>query len=205
MKYPLLASIILSCLLLMFLIHRTRNKEAKIFQAFLDREQQANRTRRQPLDNLNYITIPFDNLPTEVMKDDEKTAEYMDILHDLSKDPIVNFTGITNTELKLQYGAPNIDLLSRYDASYTLLARTLDSWGKRLYENGYVKEARSVLEFALSTGTDIKTTYTLLAKIYRDEKEEEKVDTLIFRAEELNSLTKKPILKALKENEGTDL
>ena len=37
----------------------------------------------------------------------------------------MHLTGYTNTDLKLEYGAPNIKLLSAYDQRYTTLARTL--------------------------------------------------------------------------------
>lgn len=199
MRYPLLASILLFSLLLMFLIHRTRNNEAKRFQEFLDEETRANSTRKKPLDNLNYITIPFETLPFEVLKDDEKIAEFHNILRNLSESPIVNFTGITNTELKLQYGAPNIEKLSRYDECYTILVRTLDKWAKSLYENDYMDEAQRVLEFAVDTGTDISSSYMLLSDIYMQKNEPLQIDGLISKAEGLNSLMKKNILQELNQ------
>ena len=56
-----------------------------------------------------------------------KVEDYKQIILTLKDLPIVNFTGISNTELKLRYGAPNIDLLTQYDQNYTLLVRTCSS------------------------------------------------------------------------------
>lgn len=198
MKYPFFASFIVFCLTLMYTIHRLRDKEAEKYQSFWDKEAEANATRRKSLDDLNYITIPFESLPTEVMKDDPKVAEYLDTLKNISDSPIVNFTGYTNTELKLKYGAPNIDKLDAYDQAYTTLARTLNLWAYCLYESEYVSEAKTVLEFAMETKTDVSSSYDLLAKIYSEENNLEKIKELISKASEINSSLNGRIIENLK-------
>ena len=187
MKFPFFASFIVFCLWLAYTLHKQRNKEEKANREFWEREAKANSTRRKSLDNLEYVKIPFESLPMEVMKDDSVIAEYHETLQQLSTSPIVNFTGISNTDLKLMYGAPNIDLLSRYDQSYTLLVRTLQEWAEALYEKGYVDEACLILEFAISTRTDISSSYKLLASIYKDKGQTEKIQDLIPIAQNLNS------------------
>ena len=187
MKFPFFASFIVFCLWLAYKLHKQRNTEAKANQEFWERESKANSTRRKSLDDLEYVKIPFESLPMEVMKDDSVIAEYHETLQQLSTSTIVNFTGISNTDLKLMYGAPNIDLLSRYDQSYTLLVRTLQEWAEALYEKGYVDEACLILEFAISTRTDISSSYKLLASIYKDKGQTEKIQDLIPIAQNLNS------------------
>ena len=204
MKYPFFASFIVLCLTLMYTIHRTREKEAKRYNDFWDEETRANNTRRKSLDDLKYITIPFDDLPMDILSEDSVIAEYHRTLHDLSAEPIVNFTGFSNTELKLQYGAPNIDILMRYDEAYTILARTLSQWASYLYDKEYTSEARVISEYALSTGTDVSATYELLIKIYKDLNCPEKIEELLPYASEVKSLLKSSILEkinnAIKEN-----
>lgn len=203
MKYPFFASFIVLCLLLMYEIHKRREKEAKKYQEFWDEEAKANSTRRQSLDNLEYITIPFETLPINTLPADEQAAEqiseYISTLHTLAEAPIVNFTGFTNTELKLKYGAPNIDLLSSYDQAYTLLARTLNNWARALYDNDYKEDAMAVLEFAISTKTDVSESYYLLANIYKENNTAEKIKELISVASEINSLMSKSIVNKLEE------
>lgn len=197
MKYPIFASVVVFCLWLMFDLHRLRNKEAKKYQNFIDRENEANSTRRKSLDDLQYITIPFDELPMDTLNDDPKVNEYHQTLRDLSANPIVNLTGFSNTDLKLQYGAPNIDLLTNYDQAYTLLARTLASWGQVLFDNGYYNEAKSVLKYAVSTKTDVSSTYVLLSKIYKSEGNEDEIRNLIEEASSLKSLSRNTIVRKL--------
>ena len=197
MKYPFFASFIVLCLLLMYEIHKRRNKEAKKYQDFWDEEQKANSTRRKSLDDLNYIFIPDKLLDIAIDSSDEQLSEYKNTLLDLSKETIVNLTGFTNTELKLKYGAPNIDILSAYDAKYTLLARTLNDFGLGLYQTGRIDDAQLVLEFAISTNTDVSATYNTLAKIYSESSQEEKIKELIEVATNINSLMSKSIVNNL--------
>lgn len=199
MKFPFFASFIVFCLWLGYEIHKRRNKDEKITQSFWEKEAEANHTRRKSLENLNYIKIPFSSLPMDVLTEDSVVAQCHQTLHELSEAPIVNFTGISNTDLKLQYGAPNIDLLSLYDQHYTMLARTLQDWAAALYSGGYPSQARDVLLFAMETHTDISASFKLLATIYQEEGSPEKIHELMQNAEGLNSIMKKSILSMLKE------
>lgn len=199
MKIPFLASFIIFIIWLAYELSKTRRNAEKKEASFWEKETEANRTRRKPLDDLKYITIPFDVLPMHTMEDDEKVNEYLQILYSLKDSPIVNFTGISNTDLKLAYGAPNISLLMRYDENYTTLAGTLQRWASRLYETGYREEAKSILEFAVSTGTDVSGTYRLLASIYEAEGHPEKISVLLAKAEELKSGSKDIIVRILQE------
>ena len=199
MKFPFFASFIVFSIWLGYEIHKHRNLENKAMDEFWEKEAAANNTRRKSLDNLNYITIPFDSLPMDVLCDDEQVREYHETLYELSKEPIVNLTGITNTDLKLTYGAPNINLLSAYDQRYTVLSRTLQSLANVLYANGYLQEATTVLEFAVSTHTDNSASYKLLITLYRTLDREDKIPSLLPVAESLNSGMKNVIVQMIQD------
>lgn len=194
MKFPFFASFIVFCLWLGYEIHKHRNMEQKAMDEFWETEARANKTRRKSLDALNYITIPFDTFPMHLLIEDEKIKECHETLYELSKEPIVNLTGITNTELKLTYGAPNIKLLSAYDQRYTTLARTLQTFAELLYQNGYLQEACTVLEFAISTYTDISASYRLLITVYQKLEKSDKISALLPIAENLRSGMKTSIV-----------
>lgn len=136
-----------------------------------------------------------------LLEDVPKVDDYKQIILSLSELPIVNFTGLTNTELKLRYGAPNLDLLIRYDQNYTLLVRTLQQWAQLLYDSGYIEEACHMLEFSVSTGTDVSSTYRLLCQIYQEQHTPEKIHSLYPIAETLNSAMQKTIVRILQESD----
>lgn len=199
MRLPFLASFIVFIIWLTYELAKSRKKAEKLEKSFWERERAANSTRRKPLDGLAFITIPIDKLPFGMLPDSERIFEYEEILHTLSTQKIVNLTGYSNTDLKLMYGAPNITLLTEYDQNYTLLARTLQQWAACLMEHGYTQEAKTVLEFAISTDTDVSGSYRLLASIYCENNEGEKIVSLLEKAKSLRSLSKNSIVRILQE------
>ncbi len=166
--------------------------------AFWDREHAANNTRKQDISNLDYVDFSGVSLPFALFEDDLlKECEKQILL--LKEKRILNLTGISNTDLKLKYGPANLPLLTQYDQNFTLLARTLNTWGHRLMELSHPKEAACVLSFAVSIGSDIRTTWNLLAELYTGYGEIEKLQQLKTSAASLNSLTREPILSMLED------
>lgn len=166
---------------------------------FWQKERDANNVRKKDLDTLPYISIPFDHLPMEALCENEEIKEIHNQLQNLSKHKIVNLTGISNTDLKLTYGTANITVLTEYDQNYTILARTLYKWGKLLYDENLIPQAKQVLEFGINTGSDVSGNYKLLAKIYKLEGCKEKILELSKKASSLNSLMKNSIQNSLND------
>ena len=198
MKFPILASLIVFILVLSRAIRRNRQTEEEIEQQFWEREKKANSVRKKSLDHLDYIQIPTETLPLSVPLEDAEALDCVRLLRELSEQKIVNLTGYSNTDLKLEYGTANITPLSEYDQNYTLLVRTLQRYADILLQNSYDDEARQILEFALGTHTDISRTYYQLAELYVKSGNPEKVSELIHVAEELNSSNRNTILRKLR-------
>lgn len=200
MIFALFASFIVFCMWLSYEIRKSRRLGEKMEKSFWELEEKANSTRRKSLDGLPYITIPSSFLSINFPGENLRVQEGLEILHTLSSRKIVNFTGWTNTELKLEYGAPNINLLMEYDQNYTLLARTLQTIAKELFTAGLTADAKSILEFAVSTKTDVSQSYFLLADIYEREACPEKIEDLIATADTLKSVMKNSIVRTLQES-----
>ena len=197
MKVPFLASSIIFLAVFSHLLKKHSRTMEQEQQSFWSKEQQANNVRKKPLDDLNYITIPFDKLPCDCHAENATIADVLDSLHVLSERKIVNLTGITNTDLKLTYGTANITVLTEYDQNFTVLVTSLQKWAEALYELGAVEEAKTVLEYAVSVDSDVSTTYELLADIYREAKDDDALETLIEHAENLSSASGKIIVRKL--------
>lgn len=187
-------------LLLVLWIHyqkrRTDQSAAKSSEAFWERERQANLTRKKDISHLDYITVPLQSLPFPETAQEEIADIQKHIIH-LAAGKIVNFTGLSNTDLKIRYGAPNINFLMEYDKNYLELVRSLYRYGKLLYEQNLKDEAITILDYALSIKTDISANYTLLATIYKEKNEFDRINYVISCAEELTSMTKKALLANL--------
>ena len=135
MKYPFFASFIVFGFLFSFSMKRRTKKEKQYVDNFWEREREADSTRRKSLENLDYVAIPLQDLPMDVLGDLPEIEEYHEKLRELSGKKIVNFAGYSNTELKLEYGAPNINLLSEYDRNFEELITLLQEWASLLLQN----------------------------------------------------------------------
>lgn len=118
---------------------------------------------------------------------------------------LLNLTGYSNTDLKLEYGVQNLDELSGYDDNFTRFVRLLPIYADELIANGQPLDARKILEYGVNHKADSKVIFTKLAEIYSNSGEAHKIQHLIDVASELNSLSRLPIISALQQiqNPGT--
>lgn len=194
-----LASFIGIAIIISVFAKGTSKKSVELEKNFWIREAKANNVRRKSLDNLNYIHIPLESFPMELLLENSAILECMDIIKSLSGQKIVNLTGWSNTDLKLEYGTANLTLLSEYDQNFTLLVRTLQKWADILTEAGYAEEAVPLMEFAVKAGTDISRTYYQLADYRLSQGENTYIEQLIQSAESLPSSHKDAIIRNLKD------
>ncbi|MBQ9333955.1 MAG: hypothetical protein IJS12_06425 [Lachnospiraceae bacterium] len=199
MNLIVLATALIISLIVFWATRGANDKFAQAEAEFWEKERAANSVRRKPLDDLNYLTIPMDKLPVNLHTDNDTIASCIDTIGELSKSPVVNLTGISNTDLKMKYGAPNITLLTLYDQRYTLLASTLQKWANELISLNETDAARTVLEYAVSTGTDVSGTYKALASIYDSYGDKDSITSLIPIAQSLNTPMKDSIIRSLNE------
>lgn len=197
MNFALLASSIVMVLVIAHNIKRQKKFNARTESEFWAREHKANSTRRRSLDGLDYITVPLENFPTHILQQDSDVAECISTLEALTSQKIVNLTGYSNTDLKLEYGTANITPLSEYDQNYTVLVRTLQKWADILIDNGYTEEAAVLMKFAVDTGSDVSSTYYKLADYYASKGDEERIRYLKGMAGSLRSSNRDIILRHL--------
>lgn len=199
MNLAFLASFIAFILIITINIKRQSKSAREIEKNFWEREHESNSVRKKPLDSLNYITIPLEIFPTHILQEDQTVMECIDIMETLTSQKIVNLTGYSNTDLKLEYGTANLTVLTEYDQNYTVLVRTLQKWADILIARSYVPEAAVLMEFAVSTNTDVSRTYYQLADYYASQGEFQKIRSLIDAAANLNSSNRSIIINHLKE------
>lgn len=178
---------IIICITVSHAVSRNKKLENASNDDFWEREQQGNFVRKQSTDDLTRIVLR-DDLPFE-NDCDEELLPIMNKLNQLKDKEIINLTGITNTELKLKYGLPNLEYLTECDGHFTNLSVYLNQWGEYLIAHNRIDDAVKVLEFAVECRVDISNIYINLANIYIERGETNKVNNLIHISEKLNSLT----------------
>ena len=179
-------------------LRKSRGKQENTEQTFWAKEKKSNFVRKKSLEHLNYISIPQSLLFMQPQNPTAQTLSYLQDLNALSSLKIVNLTGISNTDLKLEYGTANITVLTEYDTHYTQMVTILQKLAECLVASGDTALAIEVLEFAISTGSDVSKSYLLLAELYKEVGTSQKIAFLVKQAEGMQSLMKNSILRSLK-------
>ncbi|MBR1597782.1 MAG: hypothetical protein IJ661_02580 [Lachnospiraceae bacterium] len=184
-------------------INKNRDTDGKVtVSSFLKREENANSVRRKDISNLPYIHIPFESLPLDITLNDEKMQskieKYLKELEYLSDKQMLNLIGVTNTELKEQYGVANLDRLTTYDLNYGKALSNLQWYASAIYEE-HPKEAVEIMEYMIKEGTDISTTYELLGTYYAGVNDRASFDRLFPRIPDRDSVSGKTILAKLNQ------
>ena len=186
--FPMLALFIVFLLVLAYFRRKSDAAQAKVDEAFWSKEREANATRRKNLDELHYITIPVEKLPLDL---DTPACQ---TIRQLTQKRLFNAGGMTNTELKLAYGAANLEALSEYESDYIRLEQALDTCAGELLEKDRASDAAAILEFAVSTGSDVGHIYLTLAEIYKEQQKTDQIPALIDAAKQIPTLNRKPFL-----------
>ena len=182
---------------------KSSKKDDERVRAFWEREREADSTRKKNLDTISYIKVPnwitLDSLSSSLPTDDDELNRCSDILNSLMSQRILNLTGMTTTDIKLEYGPANVNKVDEYDQNFTLFAQTIYAYGERLHTLGFDHEAMRVLRFGIDSLSDISGNYKLLATLYIKYGQQEKISELKEAAANLNSLLKNSIIKYLDE------
>ncbi len=194
---PLFTTIVLVAGFIFVFMKMTSSKPDNGIKSFLEKERRANSTLKQPLDNLDFIKVPLESIPAPEPEVNEKCATLLGEIKLLSEKKIVNLTGISNTDLKLTYGAANLPILTEYDQNFTLLCKKLYDLGCEYNNANLTDEAIATLNVAIDLGTDISGNYTALAEIYAEKGLYVEIQRLINHADSIRSLTKNSTINKL--------
>lgn len=157
--FPFLAIFIVFCLLLTFYIRKNDTAQQKVQDEFWEKERMSNAVRKKDISKLDYITIPLDKIPVKLETSTEKA------IFSLAEKPMLNFVGMSNTDLKLAYGTANLDILTEYENNFLKYVALLPDYAMELAEAGETEAACILLEAAVSANADSRKIDNLLAKL----------------------------------------
>lgn len=197
--FYMVGAVLIICAVIAYNKRKSDRAMRKASDSFWDKEREANLTRRKDISQLPYIAIPYELLPLDALPESEEYLAAVRQLQSLSGKQILDLTGQTNTDLKLTYGAANLPVLMECDQNYLVLIRTLSRMAGLLTDAKKTDDAETVLGFAVDVGSTIRSDYEQLAAIYRNRRDYHKLDTLIARAECLETPTKSALLASLNE------
>ena len=145
-------------------LRKTRPSSKERLDEMLQEEHKAQYTRSVPLPENQLLQVDFTKYPKVEHIECEK--KYQALMH-YAQLSMVNLKGQTNLELKKMYGAQTLELIGQYEKNYYAFMDTAIQYGKTLYENGYLAEARQTLEHCLNYHCDVSKCYIMLIEIYK--------------------------------------
>lgn len=196
--FPVLTFVLIVIAFLFFFIKYSNAKIEQKEEQFWQREKEAKLTPPVDLDSLAYINIPIDKFYFGSIDSPEVEAMEEEIT-EISKKPLLNLTGKTNTELSETYGAQNLETMKEIGDDFDKLTMVLVKYATALYEAGLITEAISVLEYGVLVKSDVSTTYTLLADCYARLGQKRRIQTLKEQVMPLGLLMGPVIIKHLDE------
>lgn len=171
---------------------KRREREAQ----FWAREEEAKTAPNRDLTDISYIKIPLDSFPIGLVDTDEAML-IEDELTSLSALPILNLSDMTNTDIRLAYGADNFDYMKSVGENFDRLEVLLCDYAKLLIENSRHAEAIPVLEFAVKENTTISSSFMLLGECYDETGRPDDIERLIAAVEARDLVMKASILDYL--------
>ena len=150
---------------------------------FIERERKADFTRKKPLDDIKFVK-PNINIMSSISQDDIDDDLYNKIIlckenyEKVANLKMAFFRNKTNTDLKLQYGAANLNTLINFESTYNNLLSIIIKWAKLLIEANKEKEAIILLEEGIRLESDFEANYTLLIDLYEKSNEISKLKNL---------------------------
>lgn len=121
---------------------KSTGRQEEVEEQFWKREREANLTRKQDISQLPYIYLPRTLISGNLRSEAEEKLLALD------GRPMIDLTEYTNTELKLKYGAANLNILNQYETDYIQMYEQLPIYIQELIDASKSEEASMLFQFA---------------------------------------------------------
>lgn len=138
-------------------------KQEQVIDDFWAKEREANTTRKQNIEGLDYISLPTELIPNSLHTEEETK------LLALTSEKMIDLTEYTNTDLKLKFGASNLEELSQYEQNYVSMIRLIPDYSRQLYDAGLTEEAKKLLEYGMALENNSGSIYNTFNELYQSQ------------------------------------
>ncbi len=197
--------IIFIILVVLFQYHLRKNMriEEQAKEKFWQKEKESLIVRKKNFSQEDYIKIPDDNLPLDKVPDFSQSdlMYYKQLIHQLHQlEPLdkMNFSHLSNTDIRLQFGTANQTIIQNNETNYNNYLQVLGKLAKLYLDNNDRDMAQGILERCIAMKSDYRDHFMGLASLYADTGRRQALEDLIQKAESLESPLKKGLTQSLK-------
>ena len=180
---------------------KSSREAQKIENAFWEREEAANHAPKQDISNLPLLSFDesvIPRAPEGTFTDEDDVSSYIKELTTLIREPMIDLSEYTNTDLKLAYGIGNFKTLSDYDSNYSSFLLLMTNLARGYERRGMHELAAKTYRSALDCGSVKLNDYTGLAEVYLAMDEPARVSELIEEVSSSDNPRKEGVVEALK-------
>lgn len=174
------------------LIRKSNSKQETEIEEFLRRERESKLVRAVDLSTLPYLNVPIDRFCFGTLTDSE-TKAIEDEITEISKKPLLNLSGKTNTELRETYGSPNLEAMQAIGDDFDRITVLICDYAKKLMDAGEWSLAITVLEWGVFIKSDVSRNYTYLCDCFKELGQTRRIETLREQVE-LSDFVMKPVV-----------
>lgn len=183
-------------------LHKSQRIEDANKREFWQKEERSLSIRRKEFTKENYIypslaVYHFDDLYNLNPSDRMQFQQLAKDLIRLSKLEMMNFSTMTNSEIRLAFGTANQTIIQANEEHFDLFLKTLSKYGHLMLQNNYVEEATLAFEQCISLGSEYHDHYITLAEIYKNCHKKEAFNKLLKKASDIESINKNALIKKL--------
>ena len=157
---------------------KSQRMQKKASDDFWAREELANSTRKKDISHLPLIHVEETDIPF-VETRDETITMYIRQLRQIIREPMIDLSDYSNTDLKLAYGVGNFKTLSEYDENFNTFLMVLTDLARSYEHEKHYEEAEKTYLLALRYGSRKACDYEELARIYLALDRPDKISALI--------------------------
>ncbi len=161
---------------------KAQNQDNKASEDFWARETKANSTRKKDISQLPLLHVKESEIPAP-HTENESVLHYIGHIRELIKDPMIDLSEYSNTDLKLAYGVGNFKLLSEYDENFANFLSCLSELAHACMVAGLPNDAEYTYRLALHYGSQKTDDYIGLARVYLSMGQPERIRELIREVE----------------------
>ncbi len=166
------------------------------FEEFLEKERQANMTRRKDIPMEFYITPDTGNLPVKDYSHHPGLSAKQEQVLKAAKNTMLKFPKPkSNLEIKTEYGVANLEVIINYEENHQAYLRRLLEWAELLKREGYTEDTQKVLSEAVDFGADNFRTFQLYAETCKDLEDTDRLKQICKRILEGDLLKDNEVLK----------
>jgi len=180
-------------------------KREKSIKEYLENELEANSAPKTPIpDEIFYVpdlsALPFKEEYDYDEKNNAKLLECQETVKNKAGLQMLKFAEEqSNNDLKLSFGASNLNNIIVYEVHFSQYMRALLNWGQLLHSLGDEINAAIIFNVCAESGCDMSKPYTILADIYAAQSDTVNLERLLGLAVAADLSTKEKTEEYIRE------